>query len=105
MDRIEYENQREWLRLNPTGFRARSVRSALIQYELEYGLTASSEAPKVTSHRGYVVIFHDRPGQPRGGRVVHSDYACPRNWHDDADIREATPDEKERLPRCKRCWQ
>jgi hypothetical protein len=103
MDRIEYEEKREWLRNNPDGFRAAGVRKALRAYEREHGKALTKSAPRRTAARGYVVIFHDRPGQPRGGRVVHSDYACPRRYHDDADIREATPDELERSSWCKRC--
>ena len=102
MDRAEYEAQRDWLRLNPHGMRAQVVRKQLRAYEREHG-EALTKSPPRTGSRGYVVVFGDRPGQPRGGSVVHRDYACPRNWHDDADIREATPAELDRLPSCKRC--
>jgi len=60
-------------------------------------------APK-TLTRGYVAFFHDRLGQPLAGKVIHADRYCQHIADlPNADVREATEDERERLGPCGTC--
>lgn len=102
MNRIEYEAQSDWLRNNPHGARAALVRRDLRRYEREHGKPSTSE--RRTLIRGFVAFWPDRPDQPVTSVVIHQDHLCSQIAHlDDREIREATTDERERLPPCSFC--
>jgi hypothetical protein len=100
----------EWLRLNPTGVLARSQRKKVreIDEELaERGVDVEAAALEERGPiRGFVVFFHNRPGQPRTGSVIHFDQHCDsiKNIPSE-DIREATSEELAKLRPCAWCGQ
>jgi hypothetical protein len=98
MNKEEYKAKAEWLRLNPHGMRAQSVRRELRAYERELeaqGVDIESLSERRTLMRGYVV---------RGGQVIHADRDCLHlSDTADEDVREATAEERAELPPCQTC--
>ena len=103
--RAEYDAQKEWLRDHPHGFEATSTRRALKRYEREQralGVDLGAPAPgRRAAHRGWILELR---GKVPSAQRVHCDRHCVYLAdHDDDEIREATPEERERQPRCQGC--
>lgn len=107
----EYVAKRDWLRLNPTGMRARSVMRELRAWERELAereITVeawlATDRVRLAKTAWFVAFFHDRPRQPLASRVRHHDRYCTAIVDiPDQDVREATEAEIEKLPACAWC--
>jgi hypothetical protein len=107
----EYQAQLDWLRSNPHGPRAQTVKRKLraLERELErQGVTVEawleSSRTRMSLSPWYVAIFHNRPGQPLASTVRHKDRYCQHITNiGNEDVREATEAELERLEPCGTC--
>jgi hypothetical protein len=111
MSPAESRGKLDWLRSNPTGVQAQAVRRELRAWERDLeaqGLTVedwlddhSTPSPPGPLTRGWVAFWPNRPGKPLASIVYHSDRNCQYIRDIPAhEIREARPEELERLPLC-----